>query len=141
MDKQSRQKALRWWEYVVRFAFGGAITVVAGVIANVYGPVVGGLFLAFPAILPASVTMVKRHDGEDLAGINALGAAFGSAGLLAFGAVVWILAPRAVPWLVLAVGTVAWLIVAFVAWLALHRVVEPYNEEAEEQSQHGASAA
>ena len=37
----------RWYEYALRFIFGGAVTVAAGLIANSYGPVFGGLFLAF----------------------------------------------------------------------------------------------
>ena len=48
----------------MRFALGGATTVVAGLIAAGFGPVVGGLFLAFPAIFPASATLVERHVRE-----------------------------------------------------------------------------
>lgn len=141
MDKQRKQQSFRWWEYVLRFVFGGAITVVAGVIAGAYGPVVGGLFLAFPAILPASVTLVQKHDGQHLAGVDSLGAAFGGAGLLAFGAIVWVLALHVAPGLVLAAATMAWLIVALVVWLALHRFVESDREGSEEQSRHEAPAA
>jgi hypothetical protein len=38
----------KWYEYLVRFAFGGAIPVTAGILAKYFGPVFGGLFLAFP---------------------------------------------------------------------------------------------
>jgi len=37
------------------------MTVIAGAIASRFGPAVGGLFLAFPAIFPASVTLVEKH--------------------------------------------------------------------------------
>jgi hypothetical protein len=40
---------------------GGVVTVVAGLLAKHYGPVFGGLFLAFPAIFPASATLVDKH--------------------------------------------------------------------------------
>ena len=50
----------QWHEYLVRFVFGGLVTALTGWIAKQYGPVVGGLFLAFPAIFPASVTLVHR---------------------------------------------------------------------------------
>ena len=40
----------RWYEFALRGLFGGLITVATGVIARRYGPVLGGLFLAFPAI-------------------------------------------------------------------------------------------
>ena len=43
-----------WKDYIIRFVFGGAITVITGLIARKFGPVIGGLFLAFPAIFPAS---------------------------------------------------------------------------------------
>jgi hypothetical protein len=49
-------------EYVVRFLFGGLATVVAGLIAKRFGPSLGGLFLAFPAIFPASVTLIESHE-------------------------------------------------------------------------------
>jgi hypothetical protein len=55
----------KWYEYPVRFAFGGAITVIAGTLASHFGPVLGGLFLAFPAIFPASATLAEvRHDAH-----------------------------------------------------------------------------
>ena len=44
-------KKTKWHEFALSFAFGGAIRV-AGLIANKWGPGVGGLFLAFPAIFP-----------------------------------------------------------------------------------------
>ena len=54
-------------EYAVRFAFGAAITVGTGLIAHAFGPLVGGLFLAFPAILPASVTLLQHHEDHKAA--------------------------------------------------------------------------
>jgi hypothetical protein len=43
--KPSTLRQTRWHEYLVRFLLGGAMTVVAGLIAARFGPVVGGLFL------------------------------------------------------------------------------------------------
>ncbi len=54
----------RWYEYAIRFLFGGLITAVAGIIAKKFGPVIGGLFLAFPAIFPASATLIEKHEKE-----------------------------------------------------------------------------
>jgi hypothetical protein len=51
-------------EYFVRFCLGGAMAVVAGIIADVGGPAVGGLFLAFPAIFAASATLIDKHERE-----------------------------------------------------------------------------
>jgi hypothetical protein len=51
-------------EYVLRFALGGLTTVLAGMIAAKCGPVIGGLFLAFPAIFPAAATLVEKHESS-----------------------------------------------------------------------------
>jgi hypothetical protein len=47
---------------VLRFALGGPTAVVAGIIADMYGPAVGGLFLAFPAFFCASATLIEKHE-------------------------------------------------------------------------------
>ena len=55
----------RWpKQKLVRFAFGGAITVIAGILVKRFGPVFGGLLLAFPAIFPASATPIAKHETE-----------------------------------------------------------------------------
>ena len=101
-------KETKWHEYLVRFVVGGLITVTAGLIAEVYGPVIGGLFLAFPSIFPASITLVQSHAekegrGKDYelreriahqaAGVTAAGTTLGGAGLLCFAMIIWALAP------------------------------------------------
>jgi hypothetical protein len=82
----------KWYEYVLRFAFGGLVTALAGVIAKHYGPGIGGLFLAFPAIFPATATLLESHEKQkktlagkagtvrarEIAGVDAAGAAMGS---------------------------------------------------------------
>ena len=93
----------RWNEYGVRFLFGGAITVIAGLLAKRFGPIFGGLFLAFPAIFPASATLVEKHErekkrkagimnttrGRQAAALDARGAVMGSFGLACFAFLVW----------------------------------------------------
>ncbi len=54
-------KETKWHEYAIRFLFGGIVTVATGWVSKEFGPAVGGLFLAFPAIFPASVTLVAEH--------------------------------------------------------------------------------
>ena len=121
---------IKWYEYAIRFAFGGAITVTAGLIAKRWGPEIGGLFLAFPAIFPASVTLVEKKEkekkaqagidgtnrGRILAGLDAAGAALGSLGLVAFAIVVWSLIADHAAWLVLLCATFAWMAVAGALW-------------------------
>ena len=128
-------KETNWHEYALRFVAGGIITVVAGVIARKWGPGIGGLFLAFPAIFPASATLIEKHErqrkqekglhgeerGTDAAAIDALGAAMGSVGLVAFaGACWWLIAKYPAP-VALGAATIAWLLVSFSIWIVRQR--------------------
>jgi len=120
----------RWYEYAVRFLFGGVVTVAAGLIAKKYGPILGGLFLAFPAIFPASATLVEKHErqkkkkagilrtkrGRQAAALDAFGAALGTIGLLAFGLIVWLTEPRLNWILALFLATCAWAAVSVCIW-------------------------
>jgi hypothetical protein len=121
---------IKWSEYAIRFFFGGSITVIAGLIAKQYGPAIGGLFLAFPAIFPASATLIEKHEsqkkedqglhgaqrGRQAASVDAAGSAMGSIGLLSFAVVVWQFIPRYSAWAVLAAATLAWATVSVAAW-------------------------
>jgi hypothetical protein len=120
----------RWYEYGVRFLFGGAITVIAGLLAKRFGPVFGGLFLAFPAIFPASATLVEKHErekkhkagimntarGRQAAALDARGAAIGSIGLACFALLVWKLLPVWNAGVVLIVALSLWLGVSVLIW-------------------------
>ncbi len=57
-------KSTKPHEYALRFLFGGIVTVTAGIIARRFGPGIGGLFLAFPAIFPASATLIENHEKQ-----------------------------------------------------------------------------
>lgn len=105
-------KHVAWWEYALRFAFGGVITVLTGLLSKWQGPVVAGMFLAFPAILPASLTLVKQHDGRKKAADDARGARLGAVGLVAFAVVVGLTANSWAAATVLAAATAAWLVVS-----------------------------
>jgi hypothetical protein len=119
----------RWYEHVLRFVLGGAATVITGLIAKYAGPEIGGLFLALPAMLCASATLVDSHEtrrkreaglegsdrGKDAAALDAAGAAAGSVALLTFAAVVFTLSPRA-PWIALCVATITWCATAVACW-------------------------
>ena len=132
MIVQLRLSALRetrWYEYVIRFVLGGAMTLIAGLIAARFGPVVGGLFLAFPAIFPASATLIEKHvrerkeraglagarRGQEAAALDAAGAALGSLALAAFGLVIWLMIAPC-PALALFFATVVWVAVAGLSW-------------------------
>jgi Protein of unknown function (DUF3147) len=125
-------RKIRWYEYAVRFLFGGAITAATGIVAKHFGPVVGGLFLAFPAIFPASVTLVAKYEKEkkqkvgmdgtarakDAAALDARGAAMGTFGLVFFAILVWTLLPVWNWMAVLSLAILSWLVVSILIWYA-----------------------
>lgn len=113
-------KRVKWWEYAVRFVFGGTITVITGLLARYVGPAFAGMFLAFPAILPASLTLVKEYEGRKKAADDARGARVGAVGLLAFALVVALTATRWPAAAVLGVATLAWLAVSLGVWAVVY---------------------
>src|SRR5258708_36375325 len=127
--KWAALKQSRWYEYALRFVLGGLVTALAGGVARFFGPEAGGLFLAFPAIVSASATLIDKHErerkqklapsgyrrGTDAAALDAAGAGLGSIGLAAFGLGVWLLTPT-LAFGSLALGSVAWLLVSVSLW-------------------------
>ncbi len=120
----------KWHQYATRFVLGGLITAAAGIIAKYYGPAIGGLFLAFPAILPASATLIERNErerkeekgmigsvrGRQAASVDAAGAAIGSLGLLAFALMLWQLLVGHRAWVILLGAMASWLAVSTSLW-------------------------
>jgi hypothetical protein len=118
-------------EHLVRFVLGGAVTAAVGLIARRWGPVIGGLFLAFPAIFPAGATLIEQHEvkrkrkigrdgrrrGREAAALDALGAAFGAIGLAAFAVVLWRFLPGHSSWGALGLAVAAWVVVSGVLWI------------------------
>ncbi|HVO64061.1 MAG TPA: DUF3147 family protein [Terriglobales bacterium] len=124
-----------WYQYASRFIFGGLVTAIAGIIAKKYGPSVGGLFLAFPAIFPASATLIEKHEREHKAekglhgerrarkavGADAAGAAMASIALAGFALVVWQSLPTLSAVAVILLATLAWLLISGLIWIAWKR--------------------
>ena len=118
-------------EYALRFVLGGLVTAVVGLVAKEFGPVVGGLFLAFPSIFPAAITLVEKHEAEKknangkrgqdqarcAAGADAAGAAMGSFGLLTFGFIVWRWAADHTAAMVLGSALLCWALTGLVIWV------------------------
>ena len=107
------------WEWIVRFVFGGCVTVATGLVGRYLRLALGGMCLAFPAILPASLTLVKRHDGRAQAIDDARGARLGAVGLAAFALTAIALRRGPAP-VVLAAATAAWTATALILWFAIH---------------------
>ena len=131
----SSLRRTRAGEYALRFLFGGSMTAIAGILAERYGPVVGGLFLAFPALFPASATLVEKHvrerkaragilqtaQGRLAAALEARGTFMGGVALLGFAWAAWRLFPiwNGAAVLILALGI--WLALAIAIWRTRRR--------------------
>jgi hypothetical protein len=115
----SRLRDLDVRALAVRFAFGFVISVTVGAVGLAAGDRVAGLFLAFPAILPASLTLIAGEDGEDKAKVDAAGACFGAVGLTAYGSASWFLLSRTAPVPAELGALIAWAVVAIGGYLAV----------------------
>jgi succinate-acetate transporter protein len=132
----SALRRTKWHQYAVRFFFGGAITVVAGLIAKKFGPEIGGLFLAFPAIFPAAATLAQKHEiekkkeqglrgqqrGIQSAAAEAYGAVLGSVGLASFAVFFWLLLPTMKLKLLFPLAVVVWIAISAICWWIAKRV-------------------
>lgn len=124
-------KGIKAHEWLMRFIFGGLVCVAAGEIAKAFGPTIGGLFLAFPSIFPASASLLVSHEkqhkaragfdgtnrGRTVAAIDAAGTAIGCIGLAGFAVVFWIWLPRSSTALVFTLATLVWMTLAVGFWL------------------------
>lgn len=120
----------KWYEFPFRFLIGGTITALAGLAATRFGPAIGGLFLAFPAIVPATATLIKKREqqkkeragyegaerGRAAAAVDVAGASMGGLGLVAFSLVVWLALRERKTSAVLVAATAVWFLVAVSVW-------------------------
>jgi hypothetical protein len=98
-------------EMLIRFVFGAGIALVAALASTAFGPKFGGLFLAFPAVLPATLTLIEEKEGTAKAWADASGGVLGAAGLAAF-AFTALRLLHANPAVALLLALVAWLLVS-----------------------------
>lgn len=97
-------------DLLIRFAAGAATSIVSGVLTLGFGARVGGVFLAFPAILAASLTLIEQKEDSVDAREDSRGAIVG-AGALSLFAIAATLTLRQLS------GSVA-LLIASAVWLA-----------------------
>lgn len=123
-------------QYLSRFAFGCVLTLIVMSIAKWAGPIVGGLFLAFPGIYPPGSSYVEKKEEERksaaglhgtrraraLASAHAVGSSVGTFGLMVFAAAVWKGLPRFGLGLSLLAGTIGWCLASFGAWWLRERL-------------------
>jgi nicotinamide-nucleotide amidase len=124
----SKISGIRPLEYAERFAFAFAVSVVAGAVSRTAGPRVGGLFLAFPAILPATLTLLEKKEGLPMAVSDIRGATLGAVGMLGFALLAAGLMRDSAS-LALGGGLLLWAVVAAVLYLALRSLARLLGEK------------
>lgn len=117
-------------EYAIRFLFGGLVTAATGLIAKRYGPSIAGLFLAFPAIFPATITLIAKHEkerkqkagydgtirGRAAASVDAAGTSLAALALAVFALILWRFLPGHSPLAILAIAAMAWMTLSILLW-------------------------
>ncbi|HEY0908924.1 MAG TPA: DUF3147 family protein [Bradyrhizobium sp.] len=125
----SSLKEGRLKEYLIRFALGGAATVFTGYISRCCGALIGGLFLALPAIFCASATLIEKHEirrkreagldgrrrGEEAAALESAGTVLGAFGMLAFAVTFSLTVQDRIPTAFI-LASLAWAIVSVAGW-------------------------
>jgi hypothetical protein len=128
-------KSTKPHEYALRFLFGGIVTAAAGLIAMRYGPVIGGLFLAFPAIFPASATLIAGHEkqrkqkagyngsnrGRTAASLDAAGTFLGALALGLYAFILYHFLPSHNTIVTLTTASLAWFTLSILLWLLAKR--------------------
>ena len=107
-----RLRDLRVRDLGIRFLAGAVTSVVCGVVTLVFGARVGGILLAFPAILAASLTLIEREEDSSNAREDARGAIVGAVALIVFAVVAALTFGAIAGGLALVAATGAWLGVA-----------------------------
>jgi hypothetical protein len=117
-------------EYAIRFLFGGLVTATTGLIARKYGPSIAGLFLAFPAIFPATATLIAKHEkerkrkagyndtrrGRAVASVDAAGTSLGALALGVFALIIWRLLPGHSALAILTLAAITWMATSVLLW-------------------------
>jgi len=119
----ARLRAARPRDLLIRFGFGFAVSVIAGAVGLAAGDRAGGLFLAFPAILPASLTLIADKEGDSAATVDAGGALIGAVALVVFAIVAWQSLGRAPLTVAEGAAFAAWLIASVGAYFVVRRAV------------------
>ncbi len=104
-----------------RFIAGALTSITAGAVSLAFGVRVGGVLLAFPAILAASLTLIEEQEDSAQAREDARGAVLGGSALALFAAVAALTLDKLSGSIALLLATLAWFAGALIgyrlAWL------------------------
>jgi len=106
-------------DLLIRFVAGGLTSIASGLVTLAFNARVGGILLAFPAILAASLTLIEQQEDSVDAREDARGAIAGGFALAVFAAVAAVSFGHLAGALVLALAAVAWMVTAGVLYAVL----------------------
>jgi small-conductance mechanosensitive channel len=115
--RPAKIRQVRPRDLAVRFAAGALTSVAAGVVTIAFGARAGGVLLAFPAILAASLTLIERQEDRAQAREDARGAVLGGFALAAFAAVAALAFGTLNAALALVLAGFVWVIVAVLGYV------------------------
>jgi small-conductance mechanosensitive channel len=104
-------------DLAVRFVAGALTSVAAGAATIGLSARVGGILLAFPAILAASLTLIEQQENSAEAREDARGAVLGGFALAAFAAVAALTFGPLTGGLALVLASLAWVSVAVLGYM------------------------
>lgn len=104
-------------DLLIRFVAGALTSIASGAVTLAFGARVGGVLLAFPAILAASLTLIAEQEDSIDAREDARGAIAGGFALAVFAAVAAVSFGHVAGALALAIAGLAWLVTAGLLYL------------------------
>ncbi len=110
-------RQVRRRDLAIRFVAGALTSVAAGAVTIAFGPRAGGILLAFPAILAASLTLIDQQEDGAEAREDARGAVLGGFAMAAFAAVAALTFGTLNPALALLLAGVVWAIIAVLGYM------------------------
>jgi len=109
-------RQVRARELGIRFIAGALTSIAAGAVTLAFGARTGGLFLAFPAILAASLTLIEEQEDSAEAREDAVLAAHVVFALAAFAAIAALALARLERAIALGLATLGWFAVALLGY-------------------------
>jgi Protein of unknown function (DUF3147) len=110
-------RQVRARELSIRFIAGALTSIGAGAVTLSFGARTGGLFLAFPAILAASLTLIEEQENSAQAREDARGAIIGGCALASFATIAALALGSLNGAIALGLATLGWFVLAMLGYL------------------------
>lgn len=103
----------------LRFVAGALASIISGLLGLLFGEHIGGIPLALPAVLVASLTLIEEQEDSEEAREDARGAIAGACALTAFAVVAALTFGHLPGGVALALAAVGWVAVSIALYVAL----------------------